>query len=111
MPVVRPKLIRRNAPQYPPLALRDGVEGWVTLKFQLSPEGVPFNQAVHQSSDLVFDQASLRAVAGCRYEPAPKGSNLYGGRWFYIRYRFLVEGSPLPPNGQLPDTSDGPLAN
>lgn len=105
-PKIRPKLIYRHAPDYPPRALRDGVEGWVTLKFQLTPEGVPFNQAVHQSSDRVFDDPSLRAVIKCRYEAAPAGSNLYGGRWFYVRYRFLLEGSPLPPGGQLPDGTD-----
>lgn len=105
-PSIRPKLVRRHAPAYPVEALRGDKEGWVTLKFQIAPDGVPFNAAVHESSDPVFETASLQAVVKCQYEPAPPGSNLYGGRWFYMRYRFQFEGTPIAPSGQAPDTTD-----
>lgn len=104
-PVIRPKLIYRHAPRYPIEALKNDKEGWVTLKFQLAPDGVPFNPAIHASSDPVFDAPSLSAVVKCRYEAAPAGSNLYGGRWFYVRYKFQFEGTPIAPGGQLPDSS------
>jgi TonB family protein len=104
-PVIRPKLIHRHAPAYPVDALREEKQGWVTLKFQISPDGIPFNAIVHQSSDPVFDAPSLAAVVKCRYETAPQGSNLYGGRWFYVRYRFQFDDTPIAPGGQLPDTS------
>lgn len=104
-PDIRPKLIRRHAPAYPSDALREDKQGWVTLKFQIAPDGVPFNASVHQSSDPVFNGPSLAAVVKCRYEAAPKGANLYGGRWFYVRYRFQFDDTPIAPGGQLPDTT------
>ncbi|HEX9875800.1 MAG TPA: energy transducer TonB [Gammaproteobacteria bacterium] len=58
----------RWSPQYPPVAQRNGVEGHVTLEFDVTPQGTVENPTVLESEPAqVFDQAALAAVRRWRY--------------------------------------------
>jgi len=61
---------REVAPDYPSQAFINGIEGWVDVDFTISPEGVPDNLRVRDSSPRrVFDRAALDSVRQWRFEP------------------------------------------
>jgi TonB family protein len=62
---LRPLL--REAPTYPPAALRRGLEGEVELSFQVDTDGRPVDIRVESSSQSMFAAAAREAVAGWRY--------------------------------------------
>jgi protein TonB len=58
-------------PRYPPVAREMGVQGTVTLKVQVTREGLPARVDVEQTSgSTVLDQAALEAVRTWRFAPA-----------------------------------------
>ena len=58
------------APDYPPQALRDGLEGWVEVEFTVDARGATGDILVAASEPAgVFDAAATAAVAGWRYQP------------------------------------------
>jgi len=59
----------RIDPQYPPQAQQRRLEGWVQLRFTVSGAGTVKNARVVKSSDLVFENAALRAVEQWKYQP------------------------------------------
>lgn len=62
--------IIRVPPQYPPGAAERGIQGWVQVRFSVSPTGIVRDAAVVASEPgTVFDQAALAAVARWRYNP------------------------------------------
>jgi protein TonB len=62
--------IVRIAPDYPPVAIKDQIEGWVKLQFTIAPTGTVHDAFVVQSSPSnVFDSAALKAIARWRYNP------------------------------------------
>jgi protein TonB len=63
------QLIYDVGPKYPPTAKADKIEGQVTLKYDISVDGVVHNVAVVQADPPgVFDQAAKDAVAQWRYK-------------------------------------------
>lgn len=62
----------RVDPQYPPQALRKKLEGWVTVRFNISTAGSVKNPAVVNSSDRVFEKNALVAVSKWKYQPQLK---------------------------------------
>ncbi len=59
----------RIDPQYPPQAERRRLEGWVHVRFTITPAGTVKNAKVVKSSDRVFESSALRAVAQWKYQP------------------------------------------
>jgi TonB family protein len=60
----------RWAAEYPPQAQRDGREGYVTVEFDVTPEGSVDNAEVVESEPAeLFDRAALEAVRRWRYAP------------------------------------------
>jgi TonB family protein len=58
------------APAYPPAAAAAGIEGYVDLRFTVSPLGTVGNvQVVEAEPQGVFEQAALAAVNRWRYTP------------------------------------------
>jgi periplasmic protein TonB len=53
----------RISPQYPPKALRDGVEGEVTLRVTIGPDGTVKSASVESSRPRGFFEASAMAAA------------------------------------------------
>ncbi|MGE0582510.1 MAG: TonB family protein [Steroidobacteraceae bacterium] len=65
-----PKSRKRTAPQYPPDAERNGIEGSVKIEFGLAPNGHTRDIRVVESTPPgVFDEAAIAAVRGWRFEP------------------------------------------
>ncbi len=61
-------LVRIN-PDYPPRALSRGIQGWVIVQFTISATGTVKDQKVVDSSNKIFDDAALKAIARWRYNP------------------------------------------
>jgi protein TonB len=60
----------RIPPTYPPRALRERIEGGVTIEFTISVEGRVTDAVVVESSPPgVFDEAALQAISKWRYYP------------------------------------------
>ena len=61
-------LVRIN-PDYPPRALSRGLQGWVIVQFTISATGTVKDAKVVDSSNSVFNDAALKAIARWRYNP------------------------------------------
>ncbi len=61
-------LVRIN-PDYPPRALSRGIQGWVIVQFTISATGTVKDPEVIDSSNSIFDDAALKAIARWRYNP------------------------------------------
>lgn len=60
----------RIQPTYPPREAARGIEGWVTLQFDISATGSVMNVVVVESEPgTAFDKAAVDAVARWRYNP------------------------------------------
>jgi protein TonB len=62
-------IVRIN-PRYPPAAARDGVEGWVRLRFTIDPSGgVTDVEVIDSNPRRIFDQEARRALLRWKYKP------------------------------------------
>jgi len=62
--------IVRIDPEYPPVASRDGIEGWVELSFSIDESGAVQNVNVTDSEPKrIFDRAAKRALQRWKYQP------------------------------------------
>lgn len=69
----------RIEPQYPMKAARAGTEGWVQMKFDITPQGTVENVTVINSKPRrIFNQAAKRALLKWKYRPK------------------IIEGKPVP---------------
>ncbi len=65
---VRP--VVRVDPSYPAEAARDGVEGWVSLRFTIDPlGGVRDIEVIDAEPKRIFDREARRALAKWKYQP------------------------------------------
>ena len=70
MNIPKPVVIQNTPPSYPDLARRNGWEGRVMIRVEVSAEGRPLSTAIAKSSGFgVLDQAALRAVKSWRFQP------------------------------------------
>ncbi len=56
--------------QYPELARKAGLEGSVTLRFQVMKDGTVGNVIVEKTDQQIFNQAAIDAIKKCRFTPA-----------------------------------------
>lgn len=62
--------IVRIEPRYPAAAARDGIEGWVRLRFTINETGgVTDIEVIESNPRRIFDQEARRALARWRYAP------------------------------------------
>ncbi|NVD06734.1 TonB family protein [Vibrio sp. JPW-9-11-11] len=62
--------VYRVDPDYPPKAVQRGIEGYVTLRFDIDQDGVPFDIEVLQAKPKrIFDRSAIRALKRWRYSP------------------------------------------
>jgi protein TonB len=78
--VPQPVVIRNTPPIYPETARRAGWEGRVTVRVEVSADGLPISVALEKSSGYgVLDQAALRAVKSWRFQPRTMGGVAMAG--------------------------------
>ena len=66
-------LVRVN-PDYPPRAQARGLEGWVQVRFTITPTGTIKDAIVVNAEPKgIFDDAALKAIARWRYNPKVEG--------------------------------------
>lgn len=62
-------IVRIN-PRYPPAAARDGIEGWVLLRFTIDEAGgVTDVEVIDSQPRRIFDQEARRALLRWKYKP------------------------------------------
>jgi len=83
------KAIQSVRPVYPPMALKMGMEGDVTLKIIVDPEGNVSRAEVTKSGGADFDEEALKAVKQSRFEPAQLDGQNVSAEFTYI-YRFRL---------------------
>lgn len=72
----QPVLLRSFPFQYPYLARRDNIEGWVTLRFVVDIDGsVRKVEAVAAEPVGIFEEAALKAVERYKFKPAIKNGD------------------------------------
>ncbi len=78
--VPQPVVIRNTPPAYPETARRAGWKGRVTVRVEVSADGLPIRVALEKSSGYgVLDQAALRAVKSWRFQPRTIGGVTMAG--------------------------------
>jgi periplasmic protein TonB len=75
---------------YPPIALRMGMEGDVTLRIEVDTEGKVTKAEITKSGGAGFDEEALKAVKQSRFEPAQKDGKNFPAEFTYI-YRFRLQ--------------------
>lgn len=84
------KPIQTVRANYPPMALRAGLEGDVTLKIEVDAQGNVTKAEITKSGGAGFDEEALKAVKQSRFEPAQKEGQLVAAEFTYI-YRFRIQ--------------------
>lgn len=75
---------------YPPMALRMGLEGDVTLRISIDSEGSVTNADIIKSGGAGFDDEALKAVKQARFEPAQNDGRNVPAVFMYV-YRFRLK--------------------
>ncbi len=69
--IIPAKIISREPPRYPSRALKNGVEGWVQVRFHIDTSGKPSNiEVVESEPEQTFDDAAVKSVKKWRFSPA-----------------------------------------
>ncbi len=88
---VIPVCTYRPVPEYPEMARQAGVEGRVILQVFISPEGVPMEVLVIDSSGLgSMDSAALASVLESSWSPARRDDGVPVGVWTSVVYNFVL---------------------
>ncbi len=84
------KAIQTARAVYPPMALRMGIEGDVTLRIEVDPAGSVTRAEIVKSGGAGFDEEALKAVRQSRFEPAQRDGRAVAAEFTYI-YRFRLQ--------------------
>ena len=82
----------RVSPEYPSRALARGLEGWVQVRFTITPTGTVKDAiAVNAEPKGVFEDAALKAVLRYRYNPKVEGGVAVERVGIDLIIRFVLE--------------------
>ena len=83
--------LNNPVPEYPPVALRQGLQGTVQLRVLVQPDGRPSTITLEKSSGKkVLDDAALAAVRNWKFVPAKRGEEAIEG-WVSFPIEFNLE--------------------
>ncbi len=83
--------IFKVAPTYPVAALRRNLEGYATVRFDVTESGAIENVTVIDSSDSVFHKAAIAAAYRFRYKPRVVDGVALATRRLVNRFVFKIE--------------------
>jgi protein TonB len=82
----------RIEPDYPMKARQRGIEGWVVLRFTITPAGTTKDVAVVQAQPpSIFDEAAVRAVSRWKYNPKIEGGVAVERPGIMVRLDFKLD--------------------
>ena len=82
----------RIEPDYPMKARQRGIEGWVVVKFTITPAGTIKDAQVMQASPPgIFDEAAVRAVSRWKYNPKIEGGVAVERPGILVRLDFKLD--------------------
>ena len=84
------KPIQTVRANYPPMALRAGLESDVTLIIEVDAQGNVTRAEITKSGGSGFDEEALKAVTQSRFEPAQRDGQNVAAEFTYV-YRFRVK--------------------
>jgi TonB family protein len=84
------KPIQTVRANYPPMALRAGLESDVTLKIEVDAQGNVTKAEITKSGGVGFDEEALKTVMQSRFEPAQRDGHNVPADFTYI-YRFRLQ--------------------
>ncbi len=84
--------IVRVAPEYPTIMSARGVEGFVTVRFDVDADGRTANISVVESSHSGFERAAVRAAEKFRYRPQIVDGQAVRTSGLQYRFRFEFDG-------------------
>lgn len=85
-----PQIVKRVVPEYPPMAVRAGLEGTVWVRLLVDKDGRPKKAVVVKSTAEMFDDAAVQAAMQFIFTPAVmnKGPVMV---WVSIPFRFTLK--------------------
>ena len=88
---VHPVCTFRPVPEYPDMARQAGVEGRVILQVFISPQGIPVEAIIAESSGLgSMDSAAMASVMESSWSPARRDDGVPVGVWTSVVYNFVL---------------------
>lgn len=82
----------RIEPEYPMRARQKGIEGWVVVRFTITPAGTIKDATVVQASPTgIFDEAAVRAVSRWKYNPKIEGGVAVERPGIMVRLDFKLD--------------------
>ena len=82
----------RIDPDYPMKARQRGIEGWVVVKFTITPAGTIKDAQVVQASPAgIFDESAIRAVSRWKYNPKIEGGVAVERPGIMVRLDFKLD--------------------
>jgi len=85
-----PHVVRIEKPEYPPLAVKAGIEGTVWVKVLVDKEGHPMKTQLIKSTHEIFEEPALAAAQKFLFTPAyMTGGPVYV--WVSLPFRFTLK--------------------
>jgi periplasmic protein TonB len=86
-----PQIVKRVIPEYPPMAVRAGIEGSVWVKILVGKDGVPQKAVVVKFTSEIFNDAAVAAAMKFTFTPAYMNQGPVKV-WVAIPFRFTLKG-------------------
>ncbi|MDX1506869.1 MAG: TonB family protein [Woeseiaceae bacterium] len=80
----------RVKPDYPAAMAARGVEGWVVVQFDVTPQGTVSNAFVVSSSHAGFERSALKAIARFRYKARVVDGTPVGSSGLQTQFTFTM---------------------
>ena len=85
-----PQVVRIEKPEYPPLAVKAGIEGTVWVKILVDKDGLPKKAVVIKSTAELFNDEAVKAAMGFVFTPAVMNNGPVKV-WVSIPFKFLLK--------------------